>query len=497
MGAIMIQGTSSDAGKSLVVAGLCRAFTRRGLKVRPFKPQNMSNNAAVTRCGGEIGRAQALQARACETEPDVDMNPVLLKPQTDVGSQVVVRGKVLRNATAREYYTLTDTLLPQVIESFERLRNGCDLVIVEGAGSPAEINLRRADIANMGFALPTGTPVVLVGDISRGGVIASLVGTLDLLPEAERRLVCGYIVNKFRGDVTLFDGGLAAIGERTGLASFGVLPWFAKADHLPAEDALSLGRYGAPNAAGRIRIAVPVFTRTANFDDLDPLAAEPDVSLCMVRAGEALPGDADLVLLTGSKATRTDLAFLREQGWDIDIRAHLRRGGAVLGLCAGYQMLGSVVDDPDGMEGPAGATEGLGLLDVATRLGGDKTLRPVEGIECASGLPVRGYEMHIGVTTGRGTARPMLRLGSRDDGAVSADGRVAGCYVHGLFADDGFRHACLSRLKVRDVSGVRYEARVESALEALGEHCARHLDLDAIAAAAGTRGEARRRRASP
>lgn len=325
MAAIMIQGTSSDAGKSLVVAGLCRAFVKRGLTVRPFKSQNMSNNAAVTADGGEIGRAQALQAQACRTEPDVDMNPILLKPQTDIGSQVVVRGKVERNATAREYYTLKDELLPIAIESFEQLNAAADLVIVEGAGSPAEVNLRHADIANMGFAVPTKTPVILVGDIERGGVIANLLGTWHLLEPEEQALTRGYIINKFRGDASLFNDGLRRITQDTGMRSFGILPWFEDARRLPAEDALALPRYGHQQD-GAIRIAVPVFSRVANFDDLDPLAAEPDVDLVMVRAGETIPGDIDLVLLTGSKATRADLAFLYAQGWDIDI--HTRMCGA-------------------------------------------------------------------------------------------------------------------------------------------------------------------------
>lgn len=484
MAAIMIQGTSSDAGKSLVVAGLCRAFRRQGLDVRPFKPQNMSNNAAVTAGGGEIGRAQALQARACEVPPDTDMNPILLKPQTDVGAQVVVRGKVLRNATAREYYTLKDQLLPIAIESFETLKADCDIVIVEGAGSPAEVNLRHADIANMGFAVPTDTPVILVGDIERGGVIANMVGTYHLLESEERALLSGYIVNKFRGDVSLFDDGLARITQETGMRSFGILPWFEGARRLPAEDALGLSRYGS-KTNGNVSIAVPVFSRVANFDDLDPLAAEPDVDLVMVQQGEPIPAGVDLILLTGSKATRADLTFLFDQGWDIDIQAHVRRGGAVLGLCAGYQMLGHSVADPAGVEGTAGETKGLALLDVETVLGGDKTLRPVEGRELRSDLPISGYEMHIGETDGPALTNPMLRLGDRNDGAVSRDGLVSGCYVHGLFASDLFRAAFLGKLKDGTFGSVRYESMVETTLDDLAAHCARYLDLEAIGFAAG------------
>jgi len=482
--AIMIQGTSSEAGKSLVVAGLCRAFRQKGLEVRPFKPQNMSNNAAVTHCGGEIGRAQALQARACGVEPHTDMNPILLKPQTDVGAQVVVRGKVQRNATAREYYTLKDELLPVAIESFETLKARSDIVIVEGAGSPAEVNLRHADIANMGFAVPTNTPVILVGDIERGGVIANMVGTYHLLETAERALLSGYVVNKFRGDITLFDDGLARITQETGLRSFGILPWFEAARRLPAEDALGLNRYDGERS-GKVRIAVPVFSRVANFDDLDPLAAEADVDLVMIAQGEPIPADADLILLTGSKATRADLALLFDQGWDIDIRAHVRRGGAVLGLCAGYQMLGRSVADPEGIEGTAGESKGLALLNVETVLSGDKTLRPVEGHAWESDLPISGYEMHIGETYGPALEKPMLRLGDRKDGAVSPDGLIAGCYVHGLFASDPFRSAFLGKLKDGTFGSVRYEQMVETTLDDLAAHCARHLDLEAIGSAAG------------
>lgn len=484
VGAIMIQGTNSDAGKSLIAAGLCRAFTARGLSVRPFKPQNMSNNAAVTADGGEIGRAQALQARACGVPPHVDMNPILLKPQTDVGSQIVVRGKVTRNATAREFYTLKDTLLPIAVESFNKLAAECDLVIVEGAGSPSEVNLRHADIANMGFAEPTDTPVILVGDIERGGVIAGLLGTWHLLTAEERTLLVGFIVNKFRGDVSLFDGGRARITQETGLRDFGVLPWFEDARRLPAEDALALNRYNGGSRAP-IRIAVPVFSRVANFDDLDPLAAEPDVELVLVHPGDPLPGDADLILLTGSKATRADLALLFAEGWDIDIAAHLRRGGHLLGLCAGYQMLGTSVADPDGIEGDPGSTDGLGLLDLKTVLTRDKTLKTVAGEDIATGAAVTGYEMHIGRTEGAATASPMLRIDGRVDGARSDDDRIAGCYLHGLFANDGFRHRYLDRLKRRADSGTRYEQMVEDALDALARHCADHLDLDGIAEAAG------------
>ncbi|MDH3593994.1 MAG: cobyric acid synthase [Rhodospirillales bacterium] len=476
----MLQGTGSDVGKSLLAAGLGRAYSRRGLTVRPFKPQNMSNNAAVTADGGEIGRAQALQARACGLAPSVDMNPVLLKPQCDVGAQVIVQGRVRGNAQAREYQNLRRELLPSVLESFQRLSEGADLILVEGAGSPAEVNLRDGDIANMGFAEAAQVPVVLIGDIDRGGVIASIVGTHILLSEAERARLVGTIINKFRGDVSLFDGGLEVIGRKTGLECFGVVPYFPAARRLPAEDALAIDRTGSASGGSAIRIAVPVVSRIANFDDLDPLIAEPDVAVDFVRPGEALPGTTDLVVLPGSKATLADLAFLRAQGWDLDIKAHLRRGGLLLGLCGGYQMLGRAIRDPLGVEGDPGEAPGLGLLEVATELTSDKTLAPAEGEEILSGAAVRGYEMHVGATAGPGLEHPMLRLGGRTEGAVSADGRVYGCYLHGLFAADGFRHAFLNRIRERGESGLAYEAEVERTLDGLAEHLEAHLDLDRL-----------------
>ncbi|MGH6932090.1 MAG: cobyric acid synthase [Dongiaceae bacterium] len=479
----MFQGTGSDVGKSLVVAGLARAFARRGLKVRPFKPQNMSNNAAVTADGGEIGRAQALQARACGVPSSVHMNPVLLKPQSEIGAQLVIQGRVQGNAGAAEYHQLKSRLLPKVLESFEHLKREADLILVEGAGSPAEVNLRSGDIANMGFAEAAGVPVVLIGDIDRGGVIASLVGTHALLPPLDRALLRGVVINKFRGDARLFDDGLAIIRARTGLESLGVVPYFERARNLPAEDAVALAGL-RPNPAGDIRIAVPMLPRIANFDDLDPLRLEPDVAVELVPAGQPLPAAADLIILPGSKATIADLAFLRAQGWDIDLAAHARRGGWVLGLCGGFQMLGRRIADPLGTEGPAGEVAGLGLLDLSTELAGDKLLVEVSGEDIASGQPINGYEMHIGRTGGTALARPMLNLrngtGLRPDGAVSADGRIAGCYVHGLFASDGYRQAFLSGIKRRTSSGISYEHEIEGTLDALADHLAGHLDLDRI-----------------
>jgi adenosylcobyric acid synthase len=491
--AIMFQGTGSDVGKSLIVAGLARAYTRRGICVRPFKPQNMSNNAAVTADGGEIGRAQALQARACGAKPSVHMNPVLLKPQSDVGAQVVLQGRVWVNAKPADYHRLKPSLLPKVLESFACLRQAADLVLVEGAGSPAEVNLRAGDIANMGFATAASVPVLLIGDIDRGGVIASVVGTQALLEPAERERLKGVIINKLRGDPRLFDDGLAVIRARTGLDCLGVIPHFEPARRLPAEDVMALPgseKGTVPFIQKRglspflVRIAVPLLPRISNFDDLDPLRLEPDVAVDMVAPSRPLPADADLIILPGSKSTIADLAFLRQQGWHIDIAAHVRRGGHVLGLCGGYQMLGRRIADPEGIEGTPGAVDGLALLDLETELTDDKTLVEVEGEDIASGAPVAGYEMHVGRTSGPALARPMLRLadgeGLRTDGALSADGRVAGCYVHGLFARDAFRRIYLARLKGQTTNGIAYEQEIETTLDALADHLAAHLDLDRI-----------------
>ena len=486
--ALMIQGTGSNVGKSTLVAALGRAFLRRGLKVAPFKPQNMSNNAAAIEDGGEIGRAQAVQARACGLPTSVHMNPVLLKPETDTGAQVIVQGRRAFTLRARDYGSRKAELLPAVLESFAKVGEGMDLVLVEGAGSPAEINLRSGDIANMGFAEAADLPVVLAGDIDRGGVIASLVGTHAVLEAAERARIKAFLINKFRGDVGLFQEGVRAIRERTGWPCLGILPFAPAAMRLPAEDALDLSRSALAGDGRRLRIVVPIIARIANFDDLDPLGQEPGVELVLVPPGEPLPGDADLVILPGSKSTIGDLGFLRRQGWDIDIAAHHRRGGHVLGLCGGYQMLGRTIADPAGIEGEAGSVPGLGLLDVETELTGDKVTRPITGTHLASGLAVSGYEIHLGRTDGPDRARAMLGLDMdrRTDGASSADGRVQGTYVHGLFGEDSFRAAYLAGFGA--VSALRYEQGVERALDELAAAAEAHLDLDAMLAIAQKRG---------
>jgi adenosylcobyric acid synthase len=474
----MLQGTGSSVGKSLLVAGLSRACKLRGLRVLPFKPQNMSNNAAVTEDGGEIGRAQALQARAAGVPPSVHMNPVLLKPQSEIGAQIVVQGQMIGSARARDYQAIKSQLLPRVLESFAILRETADIVLVEGAGSASEVNLREGDIANMGFARAAEVPVVVVGDIDRGGVIASLVGTHAVLDPADAALVVGFVVNRMRGDLSLFAEGMATIAARTGWPALGLVPFFPQARLLPAEDAEELTASRRPGA--KARIVVPVLPWIANFDDLDPLAAEPDVDLVLVSPGDALPA-CDLVILPGSKATIADLAAFRAAGWDIDLVAHHRRGGRILGLCGGYQMLGETIADPDGIEGAAGTVAGLGLLPVATVLGGDKRLVSVTGTT-ADGFGFTGYEMHVGTTTG--DAPPLLRMANgRADGAVSADGLVAGCYVHGLFADDAQRAAWL-RLLGAAPAPRRHEAEIEATLDALAAHLEQHVDVGRLLALA-------------
>ncbi|WP_413840497.1 cobyric acid synthase [Tateyamaria sp.] len=476
----MIQGTGSNVGKSMLVAGLCRAALRRGLSVAPFKPQNMSNNAAVTQDGGEIGRAQALQAMACGVSPHTDMNPVLLKPETDVGSQVVVQGKRMATVKAREYSDLKPKLMAPVLDSFERLKSQYDLVLVEGAGSPAEVNLRPGDIANMGFARAADCPVILAGDIDRGGVIAQIVGTKAVIDPDDAAMIAGFLINRFRGDPRLFDDGYAMIGDHTGWRGFGVVPWFGDAWKLPAEDALDIA---TPKRDTGLHIVCLKLSRIANFDDLDPLAQEPGVRVTMLHAGQPLPGDTDVVIIPGSKSTIGDLAFLKAQGWDEDVRAHHRRGGHVLGICGGFQMLGRGVDDPDGIEGPPAQASGIGLLDVETTMTGDKRLTTVEALHVPTGQQFDGYEIHIGRSEGPDRARPFARVAGQDEGAISPDGRVAGSYLHGMFRDDGFRAAWLAGFGVA-TSATAYDQTVETTLDMLADHLETHLDVPALLACA-------------
>ncbi len=477
--AIIILGTGSNTGKSLITAGLCRAFTNRGLGVRPFKPQNMSNNAAVTDDGGEIGRAQALQAQACKIPASVHMNPVLLKPETETGAQIIVQGKKTTSCKARDYARLKPSLMPAVLDSFARISRNADLVIAEGAGSPAEVNLRDNDIANLGFAMAAGIPALIIGDIDRGGVIAALAGTHSLLRREEKSCIKGFIINKFRGDASLFDDALAIINRHTGWPAIGIAPWFEAASNLPAEDTLDL-QNSTKKPGAILKIAVLQLPRIANFDDLDPLIAQNDISLAMIRPGKPLPGNADLVIIPGSKSVIHDMAAIRSNHWDGDIHAHIRRGGHVLGICGGYQMLGRYIHDPGGVEGISCSIKALGLLNVETTLSAQKTLTSVTAKHIASQLPVSGYEIHLGHTSGPGTARAFLSINGKNDGACSPDGRITGTYVHGLFGEDDFRRAFLSNINKEISGGTSYTRLVEITLDDLAAHLEAHLDLNVI-----------------
>ncbi|MBG1231328.1 cobyric acid synthase [Aestuariivirga litoralis] len=476
--AIMFMGTGSDVGKSLIVAGLARAFLKRGLKVAPFKPQNMSNNAAVTIDGGEIGRAQHLQARASRIAPSVHMNPILLKPESETGAQVIVQGKRRTTLKARDFFRERQSYMPAILESFAILAQDHDLILVEGAGSPAEANLRQGDLANMGFAAAADIPAVLIGDIHRGGVIASLVGTQAVLDEADQKHIKGFLINKFHGDPELFHEGRDLIAKRTDWPCLGVVPHFAGASKLPAEDAVALEEAAASDSKG-IKICVLQLPRIANFDDLDPLRLEPGVALSFLKPGMPIPGDATLVILPGSKSTISDLAALRATGWDIDLAAHARRGGAVLGLCGGYQMLGKTIADPDGIEGKPQTVEGLGLLEVATVMTPEKTTTLTSATHAASGEKISAYEIHIGATTGPDTARPFAQTANGPEGAINTSGHVMGTYLHGCFSNDGFRAAFLKSLGATS-SSLAYEQVIEETLDALAAHLEQHLDLDAI-----------------
>ena len=472
---LMIQGTTSDAGKSVMVAGLCRLLARRGVRVVPFKPQNMALNSAVTVDGGEIGRAQAVQAQAAFLEPHTDMNPVLLKPNTDIGAQVIIHGKALANMDARRYHDYKPVAMGAVLESYQRLRAAYDFVLVEGAGSPAEINLRDKDIANMGFAEAVDCPVWLVGDIDRGGVFAHLYGTLALLAPSERARITGLIINRFRGDVSLLTPGLDWLTQETGKPVLGVLPYL-QGLHLEAEDALPR-EPGIAKDAERLRVAVPVLARISNHTDLDPLRLHPQVEVCWVRPGEAIPS-ADLIILPGSKSTRGDLRRLHEQGWDQDIHRHLRYGGKLIGICGGFQMLGRRVHDPAGLEGEPGSSPGLGFLDFETTLEPEKQLHRVEGLLLLDDAFVTGYEIHAGVSTGPALAHPAARLvDGRPDGALSDDGQLLGTYLHGLFDAASARDALLrwAGLTVRETPDYRQQR--EDGINRLADAIESHLDL--------------------
>lgn len=482
MPAIMLQGTGSDVGKSILTAGLCRVFANRGLKVNPFKPQNMSNNAAVTKDRGEIGRAQALQAQACRVAPSILMNPVLLKPESDCLAQVIVRGQVKSHLHAANFVNGRTAFLPDVLEAFETLRAQSDIVIVEGAGSPAEINLRQGDIANMGFAQAANVPVIMIGDIDRGGVIAALAGTYAVLAPEDRNLIKGFIINRLRGNVSIFQSGYEFIETFTRWKGLGILPWIDDVRKLPSEDSIP---HDIENTSSSLEIAVPLMPRIANFDDLDALENETYLKITRVSPGQPLPATARVVFLPGSKATIADLQFFRRQGWDIDLAAHIRRGGFVFGICGGYQMLGQTIEDPDGVEGIPTTVQGLGLLQINTILKRDKQVHNTSGITLADNTPFKGYEIHCGKTVPAHS--PPLPLIKRQDGtldgAISPDGRIAGCYIHRLFDVTAQRAAWLKRWGTRS-DGMDYALRVDQALETLAATMESRLDIESLLAIA-------------
>ena len=478
--AIMVQGTTSDAGKSVICTGLCRALYRRGVKVAPFKPQNMALNSAVTVDHGEIGRAQAVQAEACGLQPHSDMNPVLLKPNTDIGAQVIVNGKALMDMDARTYHDFKPKVLQAVLASFARLQTNYDAVVVEGAGSPAEINLRDRDIANMGFAEAADCPVIIVADIDRGGVFAHLYGTLALLSESEQSRVKGFIINRFRGDIKLLESGLDWLEEKTGKPVLGVIPYLHGL-HLEAEDAVAVQQLNSDDERP-LKVVVPVFSRMSNHTDFDILRLNPGVDITFVYKGKRLP-PADLIILPGSKSTRADLAFLRDNGWDQDLYRHIRLGGKVMGICGGYQMLGQAVHDPDGIEGPAGSTVGLGLLDVETVIEKEKQLRQVEGIMQLPGqepVTVTGYEIHAGTTTGAALQQPLIQLDQHQDAVMSEDGQIFGSYLHGIFDHPDACRAILTWAGFAHIDTPDYQAIRAEGIERIADAIEEHVDMAAI-----------------
>jgi adenosylcobyric acid synthase len=480
---LMVQGTTSDAGKSTLVAGLARLLFRRGVSVVPFKPQNMALNSAVTVDGGEIGRAQALQAIAAGLAPHTDMNPVLLKPSSDIGAQVIIHGRAVANLSARAYHDYKPRALAAVLESYGRLTAAYDAVLVEGAGSPAEINLRDRDIANMGFAEEVDCPVIIVADIDRGGVFAHLVGTLELLSPTEQARVKGFVINRFRGDIGLLQSGLDWLEARTARPVLGVLPYLHGL-FLDAEDGLADARVdkSGGDAAARLRVVAPVYPRISNHTDLDALRLHPQVDFSWVGPGQPIP-PADLIVLPGSKAVQADLAWLRAQGWEPALRRHLRYGGKLVAICGGYQMLGRQVHDPLGLEGAPASIAGLGLLDMETTLEAEKQLENVTGTLALPGnAPVSGYEIHMGVSRGPALARPSVRLsGGRPDGVLSDDGQILGTYLHGLFDHPDALAALLAWAGVSDAERVDLAARREADLDRLADSLAEHMDLARLA----------------
>ena len=475
---LMVQGTTSDAGKSTLVAALCRVFARQGVSVVPFKPQNMALNSAVTADGGEIGRAQALQAAAAGLEPVVDMNPVLLKPTTDIGAQVIIHGKARHQMNAVEYHEYKTLAMNAVLESHQRLQAQYELILVEGAGSPAEINLRDRDIANMGFAETVDCPVILVADIDKGGVFAHLVGTLALLSESEQARIKGFVINRFRGDIALLQPGLDWLEAHTGKPVLGVLP-FLHGLHIDGEDGIN-PLETINKAQQALKVVAPVLPRISNHTDFDPLRLHPQVDFHYVGAGEALPA-ADLVILPGSKNTIADLRWLKQQGWDKAIQKHLRYGGKLLGICGGFQMLGQRLVDDLGIEGTPSDELGLGWLAMETQLLPDKQLKRRAGVLLPTDAPCAGYEIHAGISTGAALQRPLVRFENGDhDGACSEDGQVIGTYLHGLFDTESAIETVLKWAGLAQVDKFDYNQERERQINRLADATEQHLDLNRI-----------------
>lgn len=473
---LMIQGTTSDAGKSTLVAALCRLFSRQGVKVAPFKPQNMALNSAVTSDGGEIGRAQAVQAIAAGVEADTDMNPILLKPSSDQTAQVIIHGKAVNNQDAKAYHDYKKFAMTAVLESYHRLQNKFDLILIEGAGSPAEINLRKNDIANMGFAEKIDCPVILIADIDRGGVFAHIIGTLQLLSNSERKRIKGFVINRFRGDIALLQSGLDWLQEKTHTPVLGVLPYLQDF-HLEAEDALP--EQPGKTGSDRFNIIVPALPRISNHTDFDPLRLHPEINLQFIAPGQTIPA-ADLIILPGSKAVIDDLAWLRSQGWESAIKKHIRYGGKIMGICGGFQMLGMEIYDPLQIESEKTHASGLGLLDIETRLMPEKALRNIEGRLRFDDAAITGYEIHSGETQGPDTQRAVLSIGNRNDGAISEDNQVLGCYIHGLFESQAACSALLHWAGFKEKIAIDYHATRDREIDRLANTVEKYLNTSLI-----------------
>jgi adenosylcobyric acid synthase len=473
---LMIQGCTSDAGKSALVTGLCRVLHRRGIRVAPFKPQNMALNSAVTIDGGEIGRAQALQAQACGVEPHSDMNPVLLKPSSDTGAQVIIHGRAIHDMQAREYHDYKRSAMSAVLESYERLQQQYEVILVEGAGSPAEINLRDRDIANMGFAEAVDCPVIVIADIDRGGVFAHLHGTLALLSESEQQRIKGFVINRFRGDIRLLQAGLDWLEEKTSKSVLGVLPYLHGL-HLEAEDAIQSQQ--TMSGAQQLKVIVPVVPRISNHTDFDPLRHHPQVDLQFIGPNQTIP-PADLIILPGSKSVRDGLHWLRQQGWEKTIQRHLRYGGKLLGICGGFQMLGEAIHDPHGIEGAAGSSPGLGLLEFSTTLEKEKQLHNVHGTLLLNNAAIQGYEIHAGISHGAALERPLMRLGERNDGAISEDNQIIATYLHGLFESPTACQALLHWAGVEQAQQIDYHALREAGINRMADAIAENMKLELI-----------------